>query len=343
MLGGNARTGLSNSPTSNFLIETRVFSSAASLSAGAHFGASLSAGDFDGDGITDLVVGAPDRTVGGVTGAGHAVVFTFPFQYGAPFFEWTFAKIGFSAGTNDHFGQALATGTFEGSSLPDLAIGVPGRAVSGQSNAGEVVVLNNFAVLSDSHPLGKEYQVWNEISTGSDAAANDHFGAALATGDFNGDGPQDLAVGVPRRAVVVTRNGSPVTLTNAGEVHVIYGSSGGLSYYNVRAPQRWNQDTAFGAPTAAAGNQFGAPLTAWNFGRNELSGVFPLFILRKTADLAIGAPFQTVNSVSGAGEVGVMYGSFLNKGLTGSGNVIFSADGLHFGGLTSAHFGAGVY
>ena len=50
----------------------------------------------------------------------------------------------------------------------------------------------------------------------------DSFGAALASGDLNGDGPDDLAIGVPAEN---DRDDEP----GAGAVNVIYGCGGGLT------------------------------------------------------------------------------------------------------------------
>ena len=56
-----------------------------------------------------------------------------------------------------------------------------------------------------------------------DAAAEsqDGFGRVVARGDFNGDGYQDLAVGVPFEDVTIELT----TIRNAGAVAVIYGTA----------------------------------------------------------------------------------------------------------------------
>jgi hypothetical protein len=58
----------------------------------------------------------------------------------------------------------------------------------------------------------------------------------------------------------------------------------------------------------------------------------------------VGVPFQTVNGVSGAGAVDVIFGSFFHNGLgTTFTPKIITQDSLGFGGQTGAHFGAGLY
>ena len=51
---------------------------------------------------------------------------------------------------------------------------------------------------------------------------NDQFGSALTTGDVDGDGYDDLAIGVP--------NEDLEGVDNAGAVQVMYGGNGGASY-----------------------------------------------------------------------------------------------------------------
>ena len=67
---------------------------------------------------------------------------------------------------------------------------------------------------------GRANQIWTQTISGG-LEPGDLFGSALSTGDFNNDGYSDLAIGVLREDIG--------TLTEAGAVNVIYGSSSGLA------------------------------------------------------------------------------------------------------------------
>jgi hypothetical protein len=75
--------------------------------------------------------------------------------------------------------------------------------------------------------------------------------------------------------------------------------------------------------------QFGNSLAAGNFGKSG------------QADLAIGAPFETVSGQSGAGTAHVLYGS--TTGLTVTGNQLWSQAGAVAGDpAANEHFGFAV-
>jgi hypothetical protein len=236
----------------------------------------------------------------------------------------------------------LTSGDFNADGKSDLAIGVPNFDIGSLADAGVVVI--RFGGTGGLTTSGLQ-QLWAgaHFHPGLNEAGA-RFASALTTGDFNGDGSSDLAIGVPFKDIVVTRNGQATALQDAGEVDVIYGSpSLLLQVTNGPGAQVWNQETLLGSEHATASSRFGAPLTAWNFGFNELSGFPPFVTVRQTADLAVGVPFQTVNGVSGAGAVNVIYGAF-NRGLGFTfAPKAFTADSIGIGGLAGAHFGAGLY
>jgi FG-GAP repeat len=133
---------------------------------------------------------------------------------------------------------------------------------------------------------------------GGAVEGGDWFGSALAAGDFNHDGFADLAAGARFEAV-----GS---LPEAGAVSVLYGSAGGLTTAGGRL------FTQVGG-AVEGGDWFGSALAAGDFNHDGF------------ADLAAGAPGETVGGVGVAGAVSVLYGSA--SGLTSSGGRLFTQVG----------------
>ena len=76
-------------------------------------------------------------------------------------------------------------------------------------------------------------------------------------GDFNADGFDDLAIGVPGETL-----GS---ISGAGAVEVIYGSSSGLSATSAHADQFWTQDSTNIDNQAETGDMFGRSLVIGDF------------------------------------------------------------------------------
>src|SRR6266508_2904720 len=117
--------------------------------------------------------------------------------------------------------------------------------------------------------------------------------------DFHNDGAADLAVGVPFENV-----GSIVA---AGAVNVLYGSATGLTTIG---SQFFTQDTPGIPNNAEQGDVFGFALAAGDFNADTF------------ADLAVGAPGESVGSIVAAGAVNVLYGS--PTGLTTIGSQFFT-------------------
>ncbi len=190
-----------------------------------------------------------------------------------------------TSASEDHLGEALATGDFNGDNFADLAVGAPDRNVAGLDNVGEVYLLYGSADGISGRPYD---EFWSQDTSGVIGAteAGDRFGAALAAGDFNGDGKDDLAVGCPDEDV---NNNS---ITAGGAINILYGSNGGLS----------TTDNALFAQNdlgqaAVDFDWFGSVLAAGDFNGDNFD------------DLAIAATGRDVFGASGAGAVYVMWGS----------------------------------
>jgi hypothetical protein len=92
-------------------------------------------------------------------------------------------------------------------------------------------------------------QLWDQASPGilDNAEPGDLFGADVAAGDFNGDGPADLV------AAATYEDVGP--LTDAGAAAVLYADSGGAGLA-AAGNQLWTQDSPGMLNVARSGDQF---------------------------------------------------------------------------------------
>lgn len=244
-------------------------------------------GDFNGDGFDDLAVGTPGEDIGSDVDAGAVNVIygtsSGLSSSGDQIWHQDSDGIDWRAEDGDKFGSALAAGDFNGDGIVDLAIGVPGESVGDIKEAGAVFVLYG----TGSGLAADDHQIWTQDSTGvADIPERfDHFGSALAAGDFDGDGIQDLAIGVPGENI----DG----LNDAGAVHVLYGTADGLAG---TGSQFIEQDADGIVGDNERYDMFGATLAAGNLGQSSAD------------DLAIGAPGEDIGSRIDAGAVTVVYG-----------------------------------
>ncbi len=238
------------------------------------------------DAYADLAIGVPGRPVGPTTAAGAASVLSGTdgglTATDSQYLNQFNAGGGESPNSYDEFGKALAAGDFDGDGFVDLAIGVPGESIAGANNAGAVHVLYGTA---DGYS-SSDAQLWSHQTLPSQTvAANEQFGAALASGDFNGDTFDDLAIGVPEQDFL--------DQADIGTVNVLYGSANGLvdTEFQVFAQGFAIEDVI------EAGDQFGKVLAVGNFNGDAYY------------DLAIGVPREDIGTTLDAGAVHVIYGS----------------------------------
>jgi hypothetical protein len=189
-----------NQRAASFVEDDLVLTGPASNDEFAH---SLAAGDFDGDGVDDLATGIPFDDNAGALQPNSGIVVV---RYGVSgrglaggvagqTLSQIFGGSPDPAEQNDQFGRALAAGDFDGDGFDDLAVGVPDESIDQGAGEGAVQVYYGSA---GGLELGG-VQLFSEDSDGvpGETSAQDRFGWALAVADFDGDGRDDLAVGVP--------------------------------------------------------------------------------------------------------------------------------------------------
>ena len=262
-------------------------------------------GDFNGDGRDDIAIGAPGETINGFSGAGAVHVIYGQASAGLVSTGnqiWSQDSSGVQdfAETDDNFGAALTPGNFDGDAFDDLAIGVPRESVAGVSEAGAFHIL--FGSATGLKSMGNQFFTQNTSRVLDVAEFQDHFGGALAAGNFNGDESDDLAV-----AAVDEDLGAA---TSAGAVHVFFGVSFGLTE---DGNQFWTQNTSGILDSAEDDDQFGFSLVTGDFD-------FDL-----NDDLVIGVPGESIDSSTSAeGAINVIYGSLI--GLTSANNQFLHQD-----------------
>ncbi len=252
------------------------------------------AGDFNGDGIADLLVGAPLRTANGAqSGAAYLV-----FGDDAPFAATLaldglstsagFAFNGLAAG--DTLGIALAgAGDINGDGLADIIIGASAAAPNGNGSG------SSYVVFGRTGPFTGDFDLTtldgNNGFRLDGSAADDAAGVVSGLGDINGDGFGDLLVGAPGH------NGSGAL---SGSAYVVFGKTSGFGAS--LALNALAAEDGFRIDGAAAGD--GAGFSVSNAGDINGDGLNDLVIGASRADpqgADAGAAYVVFGKTSGFG------------------------------------------
>jgi predicted RNA-binding protein with TRAM domain len=176
-------------------------------------------------------------------------------------------------------------GDFNGDGYRDLAVGAPEATIGKITEAGAIAV---------SYGSRNGLDTANHVALSQDSAGvpgvaekDDHFGSALAVGDFDADGYSDLAIGASGEDVG--------TAQNAGSLTIVFGSRTGLS-----------------ARYIAIGKVGGGELTAGDFnkdGRTDFatatrddSKIWVVYGTRSATPKPVGISIANVDSLA-AGDV----------------------------------------
>ena len=202
---------------------------------GDSFGSTLAAGDFGGGPQADLAVAAPYDDESGAVNAG--VVNVLPGSAsglsatGDQFWSQATSGIAGTPGSNDAFGEALATADLGHDAHADLAIGVPADSVStggGSVSGGAVNVV--YGTATGLTTAGS--QLWDQGPLPGGPENFDRFGQSLSAANYGNGATADLAVGVPDE--------DTGGLLSTGVAHVVYGTAAGLS---TAGTQLWDQNS----------------------------------------------------------------------------------------------------
>ena len=190
-------------------------------------GSSVSgAGDINGDGRDDLIIGARGAIANGMGTGRSFVVFgqttPFPAIFALSSLNGSngFRLDGIDVG--DNLGASVsAAGDINGDGLDDLIVGARFADPNGFNSGSSYVVFGNATPFAATLALSS---LDGTSGFRLDGAADDRAGTSVsAAGDVNGDGRDDLIIGAP---------GSNVVPVGAGRSYVLFGRDAGAIFKN---------------------------------------------------------------------------------------------------------------
>jgi len=243
-----------------------------------YLGYSLAADDFDGDGISDLVIGSPlyNKNQGRVwIFNGKNIMNQLSGNQSVALTEISLESADLTidgAGASDGFGATLLTGDFDTDGKEDLVVSSP----SDRDGRGLVQIFGNLTLLPNENGEKKTLaSTSSDIAISGESGEALNFGKSLAAGDFDNDSKTDLAISATGKAYLFFQNESP--FTNGDTV----------CQKNCKAE---NADSAF-----EGGDDFGYSVASGDFNADNRD------------DLAVGAPDFDLSGDTNEGRVYLFY------------------------------------
>ncbi|HXF05064.1 MAG TPA: hypothetical protein VNM72_06570 [Blastocatellia bacterium] len=289
--------------------------------AGDLFGFSLAAGDVNGDGRPDLIIGAPqaDGPDNSRTNVGEVYVFFGGSSLaGAPVRDLRSSSADVTiygwgglpnAKSPDQAGSAVAAGDVNGDGLADIVVGAPG--VSGpdgkRDQAGAVYVffgtpgllsgtVKDVGSSPASGPQAVDILVYGQATPISffgllTTRVGEALGTAVAVGDMNGDRIGDIVIGAP--------NFSTTSEVSRGQVYVVFGKTNPDKIRDTRSQNRVGPQPDVIIQGKTVFSFLGNPLTVGDVNGDRFD------------DIIIGSTIGNgpTQDRFGAGEVYVIFGS----------------------------------
>jgi hypothetical protein len=178
-------------------------------------GFSVASGDINGDGIDDLIIGAPTADPNGFNSGQTYVVFgstggnTIPFNLSSLDGTNGFTINGINQYVNS--GYSLASGDINGDGTDDVIIGAPGADPNG-SDSGETYVVFGSDTLGSSGSFELSSLNGSNGFTINGITSSSESGSAVFGADINGDGADEVIIWAPYE-------------TSEGQCYVVFGGS----------------------------------------------------------------------------------------------------------------------